>query len=108
MKKLLCAAAILLFVGAGCPMMSTPPAPTPTPTPTPAPEPIPGPGPHSPQAKAGVIVVDNVGPGDAVTSPLTITGKAKGWYFEASFPVKLLDGQGNVLASGPAQAQGDW
>jgi hypothetical protein len=38
-----------------------------------------------------------------------VTGEARGsWYFEASFPVKVLDAQGNVLASGPAQAQGAW
>lgn len=48
-------------------------------------------------------------PGAKVTSPLTVWGEAKGpWYFEASFPVKLLDAQGNVLATGPAQAKGEW
>lgn len=44
-----------------------------------------------------------------VSSPLTVTGQAKGtWYFEASFPVRLLDGNGNEIAITPAQAQGDW
>ncbi|NOS66821.1 MAG: hypothetical protein HOO67_00405 [Candidatus Peribacteraceae bacterium] len=44
-----------------------------------------------------------------VQSPLTVTGTARGtWYFEASFPIKLLDDQGNELASAVAQAQGDW
>ncbi len=44
-----------------------------------------------------------------VSSPLTVTGEARGgWYFEASFPVKLLDAGNNVIAQGPAQAQGDW
>lgn len=48
-------------------------------------------------------------PGAKVGSPLTITGRARGnWYFEASFPVKLLDGNGNQIAIAPAQAQGDW
>lgn len=47
--------------------------------------------------------------GATISSPLTITGKARGtWYFEASFPVKLLDANGNELAVTPAQAQGDW
>jgi hypothetical protein len=47
--------------------------------------------------------------GETVTSPLTVTGSARGtWYFEASFPVKLLDANGKVLAIAPAQAQGDW
>ncbi len=44
-----------------------------------------------------------------VTSPLEIQGEARGtWYFEASFPVKLLDGNGNEIASGIASAQSDW
>lgn len=44
-----------------------------------------------------------------VTSPLTVIGRARGtWYFEASFPVRLLDGNGTEIAVTPAQAQGDW
>ena len=44
-----------------------------------------------------------------ITSPLTVTGEARGnWYFEASFPVRLLDGEGNQIALGIAQAQGEW
>jgi|GEM_PF-714304 len=44
-----------------------------------------------------------------VSSPLTITGEARGtWYFEASFPARLLDANGVVLFEGPIQAQGDW
>ena len=44
-----------------------------------------------------------------VTSPLTVRGEARGnWYFEASFPVELLDGNGQRLVIVPAQAQGEW
>lgn len=44
-----------------------------------------------------------------IQSPLQITGQAKGsWYFEASFPITLLDGNGNQIAQTTAQAQGDW
>ena len=44
-----------------------------------------------------------------VSSPLTVTGEARGiWYFEASFPVRLLDGNGQELVVAPAQAQGEW
>jgi hypothetical protein len=46
--------------------------------------------------------------GDIITSPLQIEGEARLWYFEASFPVKLVDDNGTVLAQGPAQAQSDW
>lgn len=47
---------------------------------------------------------------DAVLrSPLTIRGEARGsWYFEASFPVRLFDGNGKELGAVPAQALGDW
>jgi cytoskeletal protein RodZ len=45
---------------------------------------------------------------ETIASPLTITGEAKGWYFEASFPVKLVDEKGVVLSEGIAQAKGDW
>ncbi len=44
-----------------------------------------------------------------VASPLIVTGEARGnWYFEASFPVVLLDATGKEIARAPAQAQGDW
>lgn len=47
--------------------------------------------------------------GATVTSPLAISGEARGgWYFEASFPVRLEDSEGNVLAEGFATADGDW
>lgn len=47
---------------------------------------------------------------DAVLrSPLTIRGEARGsWYFEASFPIRLLDGNGKELGVVPAQALGEW
>ena len=43
-----------------------------------------------------------------VASPVMVAGSANGWYFEAVFPVKVLDGDGTVLGSGQAQAHGDW
>ncbi len=48
-------------------------------------------------------------PGAVTGKEFLVTGKARGtWYFEASFPVKVLDKNGKVLAQGPAQAQSDW
>jgi hypothetical protein len=48
-------------------------------------------------------------PGAKIGSPLTVTGRARGnWYFEASFPVRLLDANGNEIAIKAAQASGDW
>lgn len=47
--------------------------------------------------------------GSAIESPVTISGEARGtWYFEASFPVEILDANGKTIAQGPAQAQDDW
>jgi hypothetical protein len=46
---------------------------------------------------------------ESVGSPLVVKGEARGtWYFEASFPVKLFDTDGKLLAVVPARAQGDW
>ena len=51
----------------------------------------------------------NIKPGQKVTSPLTVSGEAKGpWYFEANFLVKLIDANGKVLGQRGAQAQGEW
>lgn len=48
-------------------------------------------------------------PNSTVTSPLTVTGQARGtWYFEASFPYELRTASGTVIAQGPVQAQSDW
>jgi hypothetical protein len=60
-------------------------------------------------AHSDLIRVDTPKNGDIVKSPLTITGEARGnWYFEASFPVRLEDGNGKVLAQHYAQAEGEW
>lgn len=65
----------------------------------------------SSQPYADMIQVSSPAPNAAVSKsqPLVVTGRAVGpWYFEAVFPVKLLDSNGNVLAQAPAQAQADW
>lgn len=60
-------------------------------------------------ALADMIRVTSPAAKSAVTSPLHIDGEARGsWYFEASFPVSLVDGDGNTIAQGVASAQGDW
>lgn len=44
-----------------------------------------------------------------VTSPLTVSGKAKGyWFFEANIPVKIEDDNGKVLVQKGVLAQGGW
>lgn len=56
-----------------------------------------------------LIVADAPAPNALAASPLTISGRARGfWYFEASFPARLLDGNGKELGVVPVQAQGEW
>lgn len=44
-----------------------------------------------------------------ISSPVVVKGEARGyWYFEASFPVEVVDLAGNILGKGIAQAKGDW
>jgi hypothetical protein len=63
----------------------------------------------TPNPLADLIVVDTPTSGAAIASPLVVTGKARGtFYFEASFPVKLKNASGSVIAQAPAQAQSDW
>lgn len=54
------------------------------------------------------IKIDRPKKNDIVSSPLEISGEARGWYFEASFPVEMLDSQGKLIGSTKAQAQSDW
>ena len=56
-----------------------------------------------------MIIIDYPKPGDVVTSPLHVTGKARGnWFFEATFPVTLTDWDGKVMVQTTARAQSDW
>ncbi len=48
-------------------------------------------------------------PNAIVQTPLTLEGRARGpWFFEASFPVYLIDADGDTIAVIPAQAEGEW
>ncbi|MDD5503052.1 MAG: Gmad2 immunoglobulin-like domain-containing protein [Candidatus Thermoplasmatota archaeon] len=59
--------------------------------------------------KSDLIKVTAPVSGSTISSPLHVEGQARGsWYFEASFPVKLLDANGKVLGQIPAKAQGEW
>jgi spore germination protein GerM len=58
---------------------------------------------------AAEIKIDSPSSNQVVSSPLEISGQAKGsWYFEAVFPIKLIDENGQVIAQGQAKAQSDW
>ena len=59
--------------------------------------------------KDGFIYLVSPMPGQIITSPLKITGLARGtWFFEGDFPVIVLDGENNTLATGYCTANGDW
>jgi hypothetical protein len=48
-------------------------------------------------------------PNAIIQSPLTLEGRARGsWFFEASFPVYLLNAGGDTIAVIPATAEGEW
>ena len=55
------------------------------------------------------IVVDTPSPDQTVSSPLFISGEATGsWFFEGSFPVQLVDLDGEIISSGIVQAKSEW
>lgn len=72
----------------------------------------------------GQLFVENVGnvlekidlirlttplPNTIISSPLSISGEARGyWFFEASFPVVLTNWDGLIIAEGIATADGEW
>lgn len=46
---------------------------------------------------------------ETLSSPFTVIGEARGsWYFEGSFPIKLLAENGSVLATTTGAATGEW
>lgn len=60
----------------------------------------------APQAE---IIITSPQQNQIINSPLKIEGNALGsWFFEAVFPIKLLDGNGEQIAEAQAQAIGDW
>ena len=91
---------ILIALSAAA-LISCSPAP-PSKAPEAPPHPSAGPALVSP------TTVTSPAPFARVTSPLTVTGVSRGWYFEGSFPARLVGADGQVIAEAPAQAQGDW
>ena len=59
--------------------------------------------------KINLIRVATPRPNQTIPKPVIIKGEARGtWFFEASFPIKIIDKNGNQLGTGVAQAQGEW
>ena len=72
--------------------------------------PVPAPLPQLQTAeKPNLLSVETPAVNERITSPVLVRGRARGfWFFEASFPVKVLDKNGEVLGSGIAEAQSEW
>src|SRR3989344_213932 len=59
--------------------------------------------------KQNLVKLTSPEPNAFIQSPITITGQARGvWFFEASFPVFLVDWDGKIIEQGIAQAKSDW
>ena len=58
---------------------------------------------------AGSMEVFSPLDGEEVASPIKISGRARGfWFFEASFPVKLFNYNGELISTSYVTAQSDW
>jgi len=63
----------------------------------------------SDQDKSNLIQLEKPEAGEIIKSPVLMEGKARGyWFFEASFPVGILDAEGKELGFGVAQAEKEW
>jgi glucose/arabinose dehydrogenase len=59
--------------------------------------------------KENLIRVLSPLPDSLVKSPLVITGEARGyWFFEASFPIRLIDANGKEIIQSFAEAKSEW
>ena len=73
-----------------------------------APKPESGCGDNQPAPQAEIIITSPQ-ENQIVDSPIKIEGRARGsWFFEAVFPIKLLDNNGKQIAEMQAQATGEW
>ena len=55
------------------------------------------------------IVVSVPSANQTISSPVKLSGKARGgWFFEASAPVMIVDDKGTLIGQGHIEAKGDW
>lgn len=61
------------------------------------------------KASPDLITVELPTPGAVTGKEFSVIGKARGnWFFEASFPIDVLDKDGNILVQTYAMAEGEW
>lgn len=59
--------------------------------------------------KIDLVRLESPRPNETISSPLIIRGEARGtWFFEASFPVTLVNWDGLIIAESFATAQSEW
>ena len=59
--------------------------------------------------KSDLIIAETPRPNSVVGNTFTVKGQARGyWYFEASFPITVVDLNGKQIGQSIAQAQGEW
>ena len=59
--------------------------------------------------KTDLIMSASPRPGDTITTPLIVIGQARGyWFFEASFPVYVLNDKNEILGVSFATADDEW
>ncbi|MCK9185862.1 GerMN domain-containing protein [Candidatus Gracilibacteria bacterium] len=62
-----------------------------------------------PEEKTENISVSKLTSSQEISSPLLVEGQAKGtWFFEGTFPAKIVDEKGTEIGSGSMKAIGDW
>lgn len=61
------------------------------------------------EGRAQDILVEKPEENKIISSPLLISGEARGtWFFEATAPVTLVDWDGKIIAESYLEAEGDW
>lgn len=105
MKKLVIVLAVIILVLLGVFFFYDPaqaPAPLQTQTSTTTTQPL--------TSTDGHLQITSLQNNSVISSPLTITGTVTGggWFFEATFPVKVAGSDGRIIGTGVAQAQADW
>ena len=64
---------------------------------------------YTPPSAQELISVTSPERGQVISSPFVVRGQARGgWYFEATFPISLVDWDGKIIADGYATAEGEW
>ncbi len=59
--------------------------------------------------KSDLIRITNISVNQEIESPVVIKGEARGfWYFEAIFPILIVDWDGKIIGQGLAYADNDW